>query len=195
MKCLIVDDNKIARIAMKKLAEQVPSLEIVKECCNAIEAFHELREQPVDLLLLDIEMPGMTGLELTKNLGENSPLIIFTTSNKDYAVEAFELNVVDYLIKPVTAARFLKAIQRAQEIMEVNKIADVSDKEFMFIKDNGVLTKLNINDILYLEAKGDYVRVHTQQKFLLLHTTLKSVEDKLPSNKFVRIHPKHLRMA
>ncbi len=182
----------MARMAMKKLAEQVPTLQIVKECSNAIEAFHELSDHEIDLLLLDIEMPGMTGLELTKNLGKNSPLIIFTTANKDYAVEAFELNVVDYLIKPVSAARFLKAIKRAQEILDVNKNSDVTTKEFMFIKDNGILTKLKINDILYLEAMGDYVRVHTEHKFHLLHTTLKSIEDKLPSTKFIRVHRSYI---
>ncbi|MFN2456631.1 MAG: LytR/AlgR family response regulator transcription factor [Chitinophagaceae bacterium] len=189
MKCLIVDDNTMARMAMKQLVAQVPSLALVKECSDAIEAYHELNQQPIDLLLLDIEMPEMTGLELTRNLGDKCPLIIFTTANKDYAVEAFDLDVVDYLIKPVSTARFLRAVDRATDMMSSKKQdAVIAEKEFVFIKDNGILKKIDNNDILYLEAKGDYVRVHTPQKLHFLHTTLKSIEEKLPASKFVRVH-------
>jgi DNA-binding LytR/AlgR family response regulator len=110
MNCLIVDDNKIARATMKQLASQVKDISIAAECSNALEAYNLLQELTVDLLLLDIEMPGMTGHELTKNLGRQSPVIIFTTSKKEYAAEAFELNVADYIVKPVMPARFLQAI-------------------------------------------------------------------------------------
>src|SRR5690242_7676600 len=106
MTCLIVDDNKMARMAMKQLVSQVSDLVLAGECDNALDAYNIVNREPVDLLLLDIEMPGMTGLELTRNLVNKSPLIIFTTAKTDYAVEAFELNVVDYLIKPVSTARF-----------------------------------------------------------------------------------------
>src|SRR5215471_21679976 len=101
MTCLIVDDNKIAIATLKQLASQVKDLNVIGECYSAMDAYNFIRLQPVDLLLLDIEMKGMSGLELTKNLGENRPLIIFTTAKKEYAVEAFELNVVDYILKPV----------------------------------------------------------------------------------------------
>src|ERR1700690_2595668 len=117
MNCLIVDDNKIARTTMKQMAGFVPDIVVAKECTDAIEAFNFLQENPVDLILLDIEMPGMNGIELTKNLGINRPLIIFTTSRKDYAVEAFELNVADYIVKPVTPARFTQAIEKAREML------------------------------------------------------------------------------
>ncbi|HJW18241.1 MAG TPA: response regulator, partial [Flavisolibacter sp.] len=106
MKCLIVDDNKMARMALKQLVTQVPSLELVAECSDAMEANAELDDTSIDLLLLDIEMPGMSGLELIKKMGNKKPLIIFTTAKADYAVEAFELNVVDYLIKPIALPRF-----------------------------------------------------------------------------------------
>jgi DNA-binding LytR/AlgR family response regulator len=135
----------------------------------------------------------MTGIELTKKLGANRPLIIFTTAKYDYAVEAFELNVVDYLIKPVTLARFLQSIERAKEAFESNKEdVKIEAQEFVFVKDNGVLKKLNVEDILYLEAMGDYVKVHTPQKFHVLHSTLKSIEEKLPGSKFIRVHRSYI---
>jgi DNA-binding LytR/AlgR family response regulator len=193
MKCLIVDDNKMARMAMKQLVGQVKDLELVKECEDAMEAYHLINEQQIDLIFLDIEMPGMTGLELTKNLGHKSPLIIFTTAKKDYAVEAFELNVVDYLIKPVSPARFLQAVERANETQASNKEeVKVEEQEFVFVKDNGILKRINVDDIMYLEAMGDYVKVHTPQKFHVLHATLKSIEEKLPASKFIRVHRSYI---
>jgi DNA-binding LytR/AlgR family response regulator len=193
MNCLIVDDNKMARMAMKQLVSQVNDLVLVGECDNAMEAYNKVNKESIDLLLLDIEMPGMTGLELTKNLGDKSPLIIFTTAKTDYAVEAFELNVVDYVIKPVSPARFLQAIEKAREVMESNKQdVQVGEKEFVFVRDNGILKRIDINDILYLEAMGDYVKVHTQQKFHVVHSTLKAIGEKLPPSKFMRVHRSYI---
>ena len=193
MKCLIVDDNEMARLAMKQLVKQVQILQLVSECSDAMQAYNHLNDDQVDLLLLDIEMPGMTGIELTKKLGNKSPLIIFTTAKTDYAVEAFELNVVDYLIKPVTLVRFLQAVERAKETMESKKQeVKIEAQEFVFVKDNGILKKLNVEDILYLEAMGDYVKVHTAQKFHVLHSTLKSIEEKLPPAKFIRVHRSYI---
>ncbi|RYY99761.1 MAG: response regulator transcription factor [Chitinophagaceae bacterium] len=193
MKCLIVDDNKMARMAMKQLITQVKDLELVQECEDAMEAYNVLNKQSVDLLFLDIEMPGMTGLELTKNLGHRSPLIIFTTAKTDYAVEAFELNVVDYLVKPISPARFLQAVERAQETVAADKEeVKVEDQEFVFVKDNGILKRINVDEILYLEAMGDYVKVHTPTKFHVLHATLKSIEEKLSPTKFIRVHRSYI---
>ena len=196
MTCLIVDDNKMARMAMKQLVSQVKTLELVAECSTALEAYNHLASTDIDLLLLDIEMPEMTGLELTKKLGNKSPLIIFTTAKTDYAVEAFELDVVDYLVKPVLPARFVQAIEKAREVAESTK-ADPRDpraaeQDFVFVKDGGVLKKINVEDILYLEAMGDYVKVYTGQRFYVLHATLKSIEEKLPQSKFVRVHRSYI---
>jgi DNA-binding LytR/AlgR family response regulator len=180
-------------MAMNKLVSQVQKLELVAECSDAMEAYNYLNGGQVDLLFLDIEMPGMTGIELTKKLGNKKPLIIFTTAKTDYAVEAFELNVVDYLVKPVSLSRFLQAVERAKETFDSNKQeVKIEDREFVFVKDNGILKKLNVDDILYLEAMGDYVKVHTAQKFHVLHSTLKSIEEKLPTNKFLRIHRSYI---
>lgn len=194
MRCLIVDDNKMARMAMKQLVSQVKSLELVAECSDAMEAYNYLARQDIDLLLLDIEMPDMSGLDLTKKLGHKSPLIVFTTSKTDYAVEAFELNVVDYIIKPVLPARFVQAIERAREATESARaeIKTASGEDFVFVKDNGVLKKINVADMLYLEAMGDYVKVYTGQRFHVLHATLKSIEEKLPAAKFVRVHRSYI---
>jgi DNA-binding LytR/AlgR family response regulator len=193
MKCLIVDDNKMARMALKQLVGQVPSLEPVAECSDAMEALSALNTTHVDLLLLDIEMPDMTGLDLIKKLGNNRPLIIFTTAKKDYAVEAFELSVVDYLVKPITLPRLLQAVEKAGEVLDSNKEeVKVEEQGFVFVKDNGVLKRISIEDILFLEAMGDYVKVHTLQKFHVVHATLKSIEEKLPVSKFVRVHRSYI---
>jgi DNA-binding LytR/AlgR family response regulator len=193
MKCLIVDDNKMARMALEQLVRQVPSLELVAECSDAMEADNHLDNTAVDLLLLDIEMPEMTGLELIKKLGQSRPLIIFTTAKKDYAAEAFELNVVDYLVKPIALPRFKQAIEKAAEALESNKEeVKLEEQEFVFVKDNGVLKRISIDEILFLEAMGDYVKVHTAQKFHVVHATLKSIEEKLPSTKFIRVHRSYI---
>ncbi len=193
MKCLIVDDNKMARMAMKQLLNQVKELELVQECEDAMQAYNTINKEQVDLVFLDVEMPGMTGLELIKNLGYKKPLIIFTTAKKDYAVEAFELNVVDYLIKPISPIRFVQAVEKATEVFSSNKQeVKLGEQEFVFIKDNGVLKRISVEDILFLEAMGDYVKVHTPQKFHVLHATLKSIEEKLPGAKFIRVHRSYI---
>jgi DNA-binding LytR/AlgR family response regulator len=193
MNVLIVDDNKIARTTMKQLVSQVKDIALTGECANAMEAYNILQEQPVDLVLLDIEMPGMTGLELTKNLGNKRPVIIFTTSKKEYAAEAFELNVADYIVKPVTPARFIQAVDKAREILQ-SKTEEykLSDDEFVFIRDSNIVRKLKLDDILFAEAMGDYVKLHTLQKFFAIHTTLKTVEERLPASKFLRVHRSYI---
>jgi DNA-binding LytR/AlgR family response regulator len=193
MKSVIVDDNKMARMALKQLVTQVPGMDLVAECNDAAEALDILSSNQVDLLLLDIEMPGMTGLDLIKKLGNNKPLIVFTTAKKEYAVEAFELNVVDYLVKPIALPRLKQAVDKAQETLDSNKQElKVEEQGFVFVKDNGVLKRIAIDDILFLEAMGDYVKVHTPQKFHVVHATLKSIEEKLPSSKFIRVHRSYI---
>ena len=180
-------------MALKQLVNQVTGLELIAECTDAKEALISLNSSHVDLLLLDIEMPDMNGLDLTKKLGNNRPLIIFTTAKKDYAVEAFELNVVDYLVKPITLPRFTQAIEKAIEALESNKEeVKVEEQGFVFVKDNGILKRISIDDIIFLEAMGDYVKVHTGQKFHVVHATLKSIEEKLPLSKFVRVHRSYI---
>ena len=189
MNALIIDDNNIARTTLRQLASKIKDLVIVGECADAMEAYNLMQSNPVDLLLLDIEMPGMTGLELTKNIGNKRPVIIFITSNKEYAIEAFELNVADYILKPVTVARFIQAIDKAREILDSRKEEmTLQDDEFIFIRDSNVIRRLKLDNILFAEAMGDYVKLYTPDKFYAVHTTLKTVEERLPAAKFIRVH-------
>jgi len=174
---------------MKQLASQVKDLEVIGDCENAIEAYKQIGEQNIDLLLLDIEMPGMSGIELVRNLGHKKPLIIFTTYKKSYAAEAFDLNVADYLVKPITPIRFLQAIEKARELADSKtEEMELSKDEFIFIRDSLVVRRLKVDDILFAEALGDYVKLYMPQKFYAIHTTLRAIEEKLPSSKFLRVH-------
>lgn len=193
MICLIVDDNKIARATMRQLAGQIKDLDVAGDFASAMEAYNFLQDHKIDLLLLDIEMPGMTGLELTKNIARPYPFIIFTTSKKEYAVEAFELNVVDYVVKPVTPSRFLQAIEKVREIRDTRtEVVKMEPDEFIFIRDSNIIRRLKMDDILYAEAMGDYVKLHLPQKFFAIHTTLKAVEERLPVSKFIRVHRSYI---
>jgi len=189
MKALIVDDNDIARTTLSHLAKQIPNLIIVNEYSNAIQAYHHLQTNNVDLIFLDIEMPEMTGIELTKNLVGKEIVVIFTTSKKEYALEAFELNIADYLLKPFTPARFLQAVSKAQIIVDSRKENVHFDKEeFIFIRDSNVTRRLKVDDIFYAEAMGDYVKFYTSEKMFAIHGTMKAAEERLLKNNFIRVH-------
>jgi DNA-binding LytR/AlgR family response regulator len=190
MNCIIVDDDDASRSALAQLAKQVDHLVVVKTCSTSVEAMNALKKEPVDLLFLDIEMPEMSGMELLKAL-DNRPQVIFTTTHKEYAIDAFEMNVVDYLIKPVTLPRFLKAVAKATDLYEVKDQVSTG-QDYFFIKKDSVLTKVPIKDILWIEALGDYITVHTKDQRFVLHATLKSVENKLPKDKFVRVHRSYI---
>ena len=174
---------------MKHLISQVDDLDLLAECANAMEAYNLLKTTATDILFLDIEMPELSGIDLVRNLGDRKPIIIFTTSKKDYAIDAFELKVADYILKPIVPVRFLKAVERAREIFESTRSQfAIVEKEFLFIRDSGILKRLMIDDILFLEAMGDYVKIFTKDKFHAVHVTLKNVEGELPASKFQRVH-------
>jgi two-component system LytT family response regulator len=194
MKCIIVDDNQMARTSIRLLIEQVEMLELKHECENATDAFNILQKEEIDLVFLDVEMPEMSGVELLKNL-EKKPIVILITAKQDYAVEAFELKVADYLVKPVTLPRFTKAVERAKEIYESrNKTSDEvhHEKGFIFARSNNVLSKIRIDDIKYIQALGDYVNIFTDNKRYTVHITLKGIEEKLPRDKFYRLHRSYI---
>ena len=193
MNALIVDDNKIARTTIRQLAGKIGDIDIVAECADAIKAHELLQSKPIDLLLLDIEMPGMSGLELTQNLGDIRPIIIFITAKREYAADAFDLNVADCIIKPLTTPRFMQAIDKAREILECNREeVKIKEDEFIFIRDSNVVRRLKLDCILYAEAMGDYVKLYTPERFYAIHATLKTVEERLPSSRFLRIHRSYL---
>jgi len=194
MNCIIVDDNKLARTAIRLLIAQVDFLNLKQECSTPIEAFNYLKTEDVDLVFLDVEMPGMSGIELIKNL-EKRPIIILITSKKEYAVEAFELNVADYIVKPANLSRFTLAVSRAKELFDSkDHIMDINErnKEYIFVRSNSVLTKIKLDDIIYIQALGDYVSIFTPDKRYTVHCTLKNMEERLSLNKFYRLHRSYL---
>ncbi len=190
--CLIVDDNKVARLLLAQLIKQIPELTLKGECSNAMEATSFFLNDTVDILFLDIEMPEVNGFELLQSL-TSRPITILTSASKAYVEEAFSLNVADYIIKPVALPRIMMAVQRSIELVnqkdtEVNKI----EQEFVFIKENKILKKLQLNDIYIFESKGDYVKIHLSNKYHIVHSTLKNIEERLPGKNFVKVHRSYI---
>ena len=176
------------------MVSQVEFLTLKQECASPVEAFNYLKKEAVDLVFLDIEMPEMSGIELIKNM-EQHPIIILITAKKEYALEAFELNVADYIVKPVSLSRFMMAVSRAKELFDSKdqKIEDtIKDKDYIFVRSNSVLSKVLIKSILYIQALGDYVNIFTKDGRHTVHISLKAIEDKLPKDKFYRLHRSYL---
>lgn len=189
MQCIIIDDSPLARTTLSFLCSQIRDLQVLAEFPGAIQAYSFLSENDVDLLFLDIEMPGMTGIELARNLANRCPIIIFTTSKKEYAIDAFELHVADYLVKPVMPSRFFKAVDRVREALESRESKVLLEGcDFVFVRDSGMLRKVELNEICFLEAMGDYVKLYTSSKMYVIHGSLKNLEGKLSSSMFLRIH-------
>jgi len=172
------------------MVKQVDHLNLIKTCSSPLEAVSVLQKENIDLLFLDIEMPGMSGMDMLKTIN-NIPQVILTTSHTEYALDAYDFNVVDYLIKPVTLPRFLKAITKLKNNDDTKDIINAG-LEYFFIKKDSVLNKVPIQDILWIEALGDYITIHTKDQRFILHTTLKSLENKLNTNKFVRVHRSYI---
>lgn len=192
MKCIIIDDDNAARLIMKQLCKKNAELTLLEEFSSAIEAMKYLNENTVDLIFLDIHMPTFSGFDFLKTI-DNTIKIILTTSDKNFALEAFEYpNVIDYLVKPISQERFINSFKKLsiRSKKEVNN--DESNKktanEFIYVNVERRLVKINIPDILFIEAKGDYIAIKTEAKKLIVHSTLKKVQEKLPSNLFLKIH-------
>jgi DNA-binding LytR/AlgR family response regulator len=192
MDCIIIDDDEMSRETLRQMISQIDDLFLIKAFADPLEALTFLKKETVDLIFLDVEMPNITGLELLNTL-EGTWNVILISSHKQYAIDAFEYNVVDYLVKPVKLPRLIKAIGKARS--NTDNLAISTGKgaqEYFFIKKNSVLNKVPSKDILWIEALGDYVTVHTADKKYILHITLKSLEDKLPEDKFVRVHRSYI---
>jgi DNA-binding LytR/AlgR family response regulator len=189
---LIVDDNIMSRIFVRQLLEQIPSILITGECDNAVDALNELHKGATDILFLDIEMPGMSGLEMLRSLPVR-PLTILTSANKGYGSEAYELNVVDYLVKPLQLPRTMMAVNRVTELLR-QKDAYLKEvhPEYLFIKENKIIRKILIDDIYLVESRGDYVKIYVTEKYHVVHATLKLFEDRLPSSRFMRVHRSYI---
>ena len=188
--CLLIDDEPLSRDVLRKYIQEVSDLEVVAECSDAIEATHQLNQKQVDILFLDINMPGLSGISFARSLTV-SPLIIFTTAYPEYAVEGFELEATDYLVKPYSFERFLKAVNRALERLRENHMTgDPGGK--ILVKSDKKLYALPFAEIHYIEGQGDYIRIHTSQLKLMVHDTLKNFLESLPATDFMRIHKSYV---
>jgi DNA-binding LytR/AlgR family response regulator len=191
MRCLIVDDEPLAIDVIKSHLTNYPELELVGSCSNAIQASEVLKNHHVDLMFLDIQMPELTGIEFMRSL-QNPPLVIFTTAYAEYAVEGFELNAIDYLLKPISSERFDKAILKSKEYYRLKNGGEIDktelEEDYIFIKANQKLLKISYDDIKYVEAFADYVKIYIPDKRIVTLQTMKKMAQKLPAEKFCRIH-------
>ncbi|CAL2094426.1 LytTR family DNA-binding domain-containing protein [Tenacibaculum sp. 190524A02b] len=194
--CIIVDDEPIAREILTTFIGKIPNLLLLQSCSNAMEALTVLNDTAIDLLFLDINMPEVSGLSLAKSLQKKTK-IIFTTAYRDYAVDGFDLNVVDYLLKPIAFDRFLQAVNKFYEISNTKETSvevegQLSKPDFIFVRSERKMQKVNFKDIVYVESLSDYVKIHTQQKTIVIRETISNIENKLPNNSFLRIHRSYI---
>lgn len=189
IRCIIVDDEPLARQLLESYTTQLPGISCVAVCQNATEAFAVLHLQPVDVIFLDIQMPGINGLNFIKSLSAH-PKVIFTTAYPNYAVEAFELEAEDYLLKPIPFDRFVKAIQRITPKTGdgISPVTKAEEKPYLFLKVNKRLVKIDHDTIIYAESLGDYLKVYTHEQTYLSYMTLGKLEALLPPTRFARIH-------
>ncbi|NUN70934.1 MAG: response regulator transcription factor [Bacteroidetes bacterium] len=190
IRCAIVDDEPMSRLTMTQLVRAVDDLEVISVCTSASEAAAALRTERIDLLLLDIEMPGMSGIELIRSL-THKPEVVLVTSNESYAVEAFECDVADYLVKPVSPERFRKALAKVRARIGADE-EQRSTADALFVKVNGRLEKIGMTEILWVEALGDYVTIRTEKGAYTVHSTMKGMENRLPADQFLRVHRSHI---
>ncbi len=189
MKCIIVDDDQIQRELLQAYIGELDSLTLAGSFENAQLALQALQDEDIDLLFLDVEMPRMSGLDLLKSLSRK-PQIILVTSYEKYAVDAFDFDVTDFLVKPIDFARFVKAVNKASDRM---KRSIPTDEDYdMFVKDGTQLIKINTGDIIFITALSDYVKIATPQKEYAILYTMKNILDKLPRNKFCRVHRSYI---
>jgi len=195
IKCLLVDDEPMARDIIKRYIDKVPNLQMVAEFGNAIDATMYLQSETVDMIFLDIRMPQLTGTDFVRSL-RNTPKIIFTTAHKEYAHEGFELDVVDYLLKPIRFDRFLRAVNKAypqrylvaETVSSLPPAENKSGSSFIYLRADRKMIKVLLDEILYIESDKDYVKVFTQQGAIITRQTISAVEAMLAESQFLRIH-------
>jgi len=193
--CMVVDDEAVSRKIVQKFIENTSFLSLQHVSENAIEANNFLQENQVDILFLDVEMPEMTGMELLKVLDRNIEVILIT-SNKEYAVEAFDESVTDYLVKPIDYSRFLKAVNKVKEKLELRhdnpEGTEESSTGNIYVKTDSKIVKVNLSEVLYVEALADYVIINTETSKHIVHSTMKGLEQRLPENMFARVHRSYI---
>src|SRR6201985_940811 len=190
--CIITDDEPFARKGLQGYVEKIGFLDLKGVCEDALQLSDMLQRQPVDLLFLDIQMPHITGVDFIRALS-NPPKVIFTTAFEQYALQGFELDVIDYLLKPISYDRFLKAAWKARDYFALreNKTIDASNP-YMFGKANGKLEKINFDEILFIEGMENYAAIHLDNKKLVIHSTIKALLEKLPTGQFIQTHKSYI---
>jgi DNA-binding LytR/AlgR family response regulator len=197
LRCVIIDDEPIARKGLKEYMQDASFLQLAGEFDNPLKAADMLMHEKIDLLFLDIQMPKMTGMEFLKTLS-HPPMVIFTTAYPQYAVEGFEWNAIDYLLKPFSFERFWKAVLKAKSIYETittTAPAAVNEPDYFFIKTDNKLVKIAYDDILFVEALQNYVAVYTTEKKYITYLTFKSIEEHLPATRFIKTHKSYIVAA
>ena len=196
MKCIIVDDEPIARLGMKNLIEQVPQLKLLGSFNGAEQATEFIKNTEVDLIFLDIEMPGVNGIEFAKNITSYT-LIIFTTAYSEYALDSYEVDAIDYLVKPIDPQRFEKAVNKAisyHSMLKGEKLDEIDSAkdDYMFVRSERRYFRVNFKDVLFVEGLKDYVIIHTEKQKIITKITLKEMELLLPSTLFFRVNRSYI---
>ncbi len=202
-KCLVVDDNIIERDAVIMHLSKMKKIKIVGECSNGLDALELLQEKEVDIVISDIDMPNLTGIGLIKNL-KKAPVFIFVTAFTEFAAESFNLNVIDYIVKPASFERILKAVNKAIDLLDAKQTIEknnsndqytktVNADDYFFIKENSTYIKLHLADVIFIESMGDFSKLHTinNKKHIVL-ISLKNIDKQLPPNMFTRIHKQYI---
>jgi two-component system LytT family response regulator len=194
--CIVVDDEPVAREILENHLQKVAAVNVVATCKNAIEAFNEINSNKIDLIFLDINMPEISGLSFAKSINKNIK-VIFTTAYREYAIDGFNLQAVDYLLKPISFERLLQAVNKylgenPSEIIE-NSSEIIPDKsDFIFVRSDRKMIKINFSEINYIESFSDYIKFHLNDKIIVTRETISSIEAKLPKNEFLRIHRSYI---
>jgi len=198
IRVIIVDDEPLAQEILETYVSKMPELELVSICNDALEANEILKSQQIDLMFLDIQMPLLSGIDFLKTL-THPPCVVFTTAHADYAVQGFELDATDYLLKPISLERFMKAVNKVTDKISKRKTTSESDintieggEDFIFVKADKKLIKVDFENVLYIEGLKDYVIIRLENGRVITLQTMKSLEDKLPVNKFKRIHRSYI---
>ena len=187
--CIITDDEPYARKGLQAYVEKIGFLALKGICEDAMELGEMLKQQPVDLLFLDIQMPHISGVEFLRQLA-NPPKVIFTTAFKEYAIDGFELDVLDYMLKPISHERFMKAAYKAKDYFDLK--GNTNPPNYLFVKADGRLEKIIFDEVLFLEGMENYVIIHTAGKKVITHSTLKSLMEKLPRSAFLQTHKSYI---
>ncbi len=192
IRCLLVDDEELALDVLEIYLDRLEGFEVAGRCTNALEASSFLNENPVDLVFLDIQMPMLNGMEWIKSL-PIPPKVIFCTAFSNFALESYEVNTIDYLLKPVSFERFEKAVGKAADIIrKEQRLADLKEEEYISIKSERRFYKIPINSILYIHSLSNYYQVVTSEKKIIVYGSLSALENKLSANQFIRIHRSYL---